>query len=70
MATCAAPREWPGLDPDYRWAVVGHPAREYLWILSRTPTLDEALYQEILSRIQAKGYDLAPLERTLQKPAS
>ncbi len=58
------------LDPDYRWAVVGHPAREYLWILSRTPTLDEALYQRILTRIRAKGYDLAPLERTLQKPAS
>ena len=28
------------LDPDYQWAVVGVPSRKYLWILSRTPTLD------------------------------
>jgi len=58
------------LDPDYRWAVVGHPGREYLWILSRTRTLDDAVYQDLLGRIQAKGYDLAPLETTLQPPAS
>src|SRR5690606_10310949 len=28
------------LSPEYRWAVVGHPSRDYLWILSRTPSLD------------------------------
>ena len=26
-----------GLAPDYSWAVVGDPDREYLWILARTP---------------------------------
>ena len=26
-----------GLDPDYRWAVVGEPGRRWLWVLSRTP---------------------------------
>ena len=26
-----------GLAPDYSWAVVGNPARDYLWILARTP---------------------------------
>jgi apolipoprotein D and lipocalin family protein len=57
------------LDPGYRWAVVGHPERKYLWILSRTPTLDEAVYQEVLARIREKGYDLAPLKRTLQPPS-
>src|SRR3712207_4744094 len=31
-----------GLAPDYRWAVVGDPRREYLWVLSRTPTMSEA----------------------------
>ena len=28
------------LDPEYRYAAVGHPSRNYLWILARTPTLD------------------------------
>jgi apolipoprotein D and lipocalin family protein len=54
------------LDPDYRWAVVGGPNRKYLWILSRTPQMDEAVYGEILSRLPARGYDPAGLNKTLQ----
>jgi len=57
------------LDPEYRWAVVGVPSRKYLWILSRTRSMDEALYQEIVGRLQAKGYDKARLVRTLQPAA-
>ena len=56
------------LGPDYEYAVVGHPARKYLWILSRTPRMDEGLYQAILGRLREQGYDLARLERTLQPP--
>jgi apolipoprotein D and lipocalin family protein len=54
------------LDPDYQWAVIGHPSRNYLWILSRSRTLDENLFQQILSRLPAQGYDPARLRRTLQ----
>jgi apolipoprotein D and lipocalin family protein len=31
-----------GLAPDYSWAVVGDPDRDYLWILARAPVLDDA----------------------------
>lgn len=58
------------LDEDYQWAVVGEPSREYLWILSRTPTMDEALYQSILSRLPEKQYDPAKPRRTPQLPES
>jgi len=54
------------LSPDYQWAVVGEPSRKYLWILSRTPTMDEAVYQEILGRLPQKGYDPAGLRKTAQ----
>ena len=54
------------LGEDYEYAVVGHPERTYLWILSRTPTLPPDVYAGILERIRAKGYDLAPLRETLQ----
>lgn len=57
------------LDPDYRWAVVGHPSREYLWILSRTPRMDDGVYEGILSRLRAQSYDLAKLVKTPQPPA-
>lgn len=54
------------LDPDYRYAVVGHPGRDYLWILSRTPQLDDETYAHILERLQALGYPLDRLEKTEQ----
>ena len=57
------------LDPDYRWAVVGHPSREYLWILSRTPQMDAATYDGILSRLRAQAYDTTKLVRTPQPGA-
>jgi apolipoprotein D and lipocalin family protein len=56
------------LEPDYGWAVVGHPSREYLWILSRTPTMDAAVYDGILGRLRAQGYDTGKLVRTPQPP--
>jgi apolipoprotein D and lipocalin family protein len=51
---------------NYGWAVVGTPSREYLWILSRTPVLDEALLQELIARAAAKGFDMTRLQRTDQ----
>jgi apolipoprotein D and lipocalin family protein len=56
------------LDPEYRYAVVGHPSRDYLWILSRSPQMDESLYQRLLVRIEGHGYDTGRLQRTLQPP--
>jgi lipocalin len=58
------------LNPDYQWAVVGEPSRKYLWILSRTPTMDEAVYQGILGRLPLKGYDPDKLRRTDQAAAA
>lgn len=49
------------LDPDYRWAVVGGPSREALWILSRDPAIDAGLLQRLIQRAQARGYDTAAL---------
>ena len=55
-----------GLDADYQWAVVGHPSRNYLWILSRSPQMDDVLYDKLLKLIAEKGYDLERIEKTLQ----
>jgi len=55
------------LGKDYEYAVVGHPARTYLWILSRTKKMDEKLYREILERLEAKGYDTTKLISTRQE---
>jgi len=52
------------LAPDYRYAIVGEPSREYLWVLSRTPTLDDATWTSIDARIAAAGYDRSKVTRT------
>jgi len=54
------------LGDDYDYAVVGHPGRKYLWILSRTPIMDDALYGRLLERIASKGYDPSCLVKTPQ----
>ncbi|RAI89961.1 lipocalin family protein [Algoriphagus yeomjeoni] len=54
------------LAKDYSYAVVGHPNRDYLWILSRTQEMDSATYDGILQRVKEKGFDLSKLEKTVQ----
>lgn len=54
------------LGADYEYAVVGHPGRKYLWILSRTRTMDPAVYTGITERLSAQGYDVSRLQLTLQ----
>ncbi len=56
------------LGPDYEYAVVGHPKRNYLWILSRKPHMEPKTYEGILQRLKAQHYDLSPLQKTLQAP--
>jgi apolipoprotein D and lipocalin family protein len=58
------------LADDYSYAVVGHPGRDYLWILARTPTMSEGSYQTIVARLQAQGYETSRLKRTLQVTVS
>ncbi len=54
------------LAEDYSYAVVGEPSREYLWILSRKPEMDKTLYQQIVNRAAAKGFDVSKLQITDQ----
>ena len=54
------------LGPNYEYAVVGEPDRKYLWILSRSPQMDEALYQQLLQKMAAKGFNTEKMIRTSQ----
>lgn len=56
------------LGPSYEYAVVGHPSRDFLWILSRTPTMDEAVYATLVERLEAQGYETERLVTTTQSP--
>lgn len=54
------------LGPNYEYSVVGDPSRDYLWILSRSPQIDETLYQQLLAKMAARGFQTERMIRTLQ----
>jgi apolipoprotein D and lipocalin family protein len=58
------------LGRDYEYAVVGHPSRDYLWILSRSPAMPDDVYAGILSRLEAQGYETERLVKTPQPAAA
>jgi apolipoprotein D and lipocalin family protein len=55
------------LDDSYELAAISEPTREYLWILSRSPTVDESRFAALLGRLTAMGLDVARLEKTIHR---
>jgi len=54
------------LDQDYRFAIVSEPDRQYLWILSRSPKIDDQTLKTLKEKISKKGFDLTYLKKTRQ----
>jgi apolipoprotein D and lipocalin family protein len=52
------------LGQNYEYAVIGHPTRDYLWILSRTPKLDAEVLASVLERAAARGFPVTLLDYT------
>lgn len=50
------------LDEDYQYAAVGSPSGKYLWILSRTPSLSEDIYLDLLEKLKNRGFEVDRLE--------
>jgi apolipoprotein D and lipocalin family protein len=45
-----------GLAPDYRWTIIGREARDYVWLMARTPQMADADVAEAMRIIAAAGY--------------
>lgn len=57
------------LDPNYQWTVVGHPTRNYGWIMARQKTMPDATYQAILKRLGRQGYDVSRFQKVPELPS-
>lgn len=55
------------LDEDYQWAVIGSSSDKYLWVLSRSPQMNDELYQQILKGLTQRGYNVRQLIKVKQK---
>ena len=57
-----------GLDQEkYSWALVGSNERDFVWFLSRTPTVSDDLLAKMKAIAVAQGYDLSGLYLVPQK---
>ncbi|GGK87686.1 lipocalin family protein [Rufibacter glacialis] len=54
------------LAPDYSHVLVGAPDRQYLWILARTPQLDEAAFRHLVQEAERLGFDSSRLVKSDQ----
>ncbi len=55
------------LDDNYNWALIGSSSDKYLWILSRKPVMDDALYNNLLDKLTNRGYDVSKLIKVKHK---
>lgn len=53
-------------EVDYQYALVGHPNREYLWILSRTPQMADSTYNQLLDIAAERDFNTDRLQQTDQ----
>ena len=45
------------VDPEYRYAVIGRPSRDYAWILARDKYIGDYDYQMLVSVLSEQGFD-------------
>ena len=45
----------------YQWSLVVGPDTDYLWILSRTPKLDQVIVDQLLSEAKSLGFSTEKL---------
>jgi apolipoprotein D and lipocalin family protein len=58
------------LKDDYSQVIVARDARDYTWVMARTPTIPQADYDALLARVQALGYPLDKIRKVPQQPGT
>ena len=54
------------LDKDYQYTVIARNARDYVWIMARTPQIPDAKYAELTEFVAKLGYDTAKIRKVPQ----
>ena len=55
------------LEPDYSQTIIARTARDYVWLMSRSPNMSDQQYQIMLGKITALGYDPQTVVRVPQQ---
>lgn len=55
------------LDKDYQTTIIARDARDYAWVMARTPTLPQARYDALVAHLKTMGYSLKNLRKVPQR---
>ncbi len=51
------------LDEDYSKTIIGRNKRDYVWIMSRSPNMDQREYDDMVAQVSRMGYETSKLRR-------
>ncbi|MDH5194711.1 MAG: lipocalin family protein [Nitrospira sp.] len=55
------------VDESYSQTVIGRTARDYVWLMARTPEIPDPDYQRFLRLIAEEGYDVSKVKKVPQR---
>ena len=55
------------VSPDYKQTIIAREKRDYVWIMSKQPTISETDYQQLLQKVADLGYDTSKVLRVPQR---
>jgi len=58
------------VDAAYTETIIARNARDYVWIMARTPHLSDEAYQALVQKVSDMGYDLQKLRRVPHNKAN
>jgi apolipoprotein D and lipocalin family protein len=51
------------VSEDYQTTLIGHPNRKYAWIMDRSTEMEDAVYEQMIAKLEAAGYDRSIIQR-------
>jgi len=57
------------VDSDYSETIIARSARDYVWIMARTPSISDERYAALVRRVAALGYDVDAIRKVPHRPA-
>lgn len=55
------------VDPDYTETIIGRLKRDYVWIMTREPSISTQRYEELVAIVERQGYDISLIRRVPQQ---
>ena len=49
------------IHPDYETTIVARNKRDFVWLMARTPTIDQSAFDTLLEKVQSLGYGISDL---------